>query len=144
MSAHTTNSLASDLRNISAVLHEMKVEATQFVQTRIALLKAELQEKLPTLTTAAILTAAGALLLATAYLLLTLALVALAAIIFKDSDYRWVFAFLSVGLLWSLTGGVALFSAKREFAVKGLLPRRTLEVLKGDKIWLESEAKSQL
>lgn len=143
MSAHTTNSLASDIRNISEVLHEMKDEATQFVQTRIALLKGELQEKLPTLTTAAILTAAGALLLATAYLLLTLALVALAAIVFNDSDYRWVFAFLSVGFLWSLTGGVALFSAKRKFAVKGLMPRRTVEVLKGDKIWLESE-KSQL
>ena len=144
MSAHTASSLAAEIRNISGVLHDMKDEASRFVQTRFGLLKAELQEKLPTLKIAAILAALGAVLLATAYLLLTEALVAFVAILFKDSTYSWVFAFLSVGLLWVLLGGIALFFARREFALKGIMPRRTVEVLKADKIWLETEAKSQV
>jgi len=144
MSAHPTPGVAADLRNISAVLREMKDEAAQFARTRMALLKAELEEKLPSLKSAAVFSVLAALLLGTAYLLLTGAVVAAAAILFKDSDYRWVFAFLSVGILWSLIGGIAFFLAKRKFAAKGLVPRRTVAVLKGDKIWLETEANNQI
>lgn len=144
MSAHPTPGVAADLRNISAVLREMKDEAAQFARTRMALLKAELEEKLPSLKSAAVFSVLAALLLGTAYLLLTGAVVVAAAILFKDSDYRWVFAFLSVGILWSLIGGIAFFLAKRKFAAKGLVPRRTVAVLKGDKIWLETEANNQI
>ena len=144
MSAHPTPGVAADLRNISAVLREMKDEAAQFARTRMALLKAELEEKLPSLKSAAVFAVLAALLLGTAYLLLTGAVVVAAAILFKDSDYRWVFAFLSVGILWSLIGGIAFFLAKRKFAAKGLVPRRTVAVLKGDKIWLETEANNQI
>lgn len=138
------NTEAHDARGVADVLHEMKEEAQQFVQTRFQLLKSELQEKLPNLKVASMLGVVGALLLYTSYLLLTLALVALVGVLFNGSEYRWVFAFLSVGVLWLILGGLSLFIASREFAVKGLLPKRTIAVLKGDKIWLEREAKTQL
>lgn len=133
-----------DNGGIADVLHEIRDEAQRFIQTRFLLLKSELQEKIPNLKIASLIGVVGALLVSTAYLLLTLALVAFAGVLFKDSDFRWVFAFLSVGVLWLILGGICVFIAKREFAVKGLLPRRTMAVLKGDKIWLEREAKTQL
>jgi uncharacterized membrane protein YqjE len=108
------------------------------------MLKSEMQEKLPNLKTAAILGIVGALLLITGYALLTLALVAVVVVLLKDNDYRWVIAFGGVGVLWALFGGVAAYFAKREFAVKGVVPKRTFEVLKGDKIWIEREAKNQI
>lgn len=135
-----TSGLAQEIRSLSATLREMKNEASRFVQTRIRLLKSEVQEKLPNLKIAAALGLVGALFLAMAYLLFTLALVALAAILFRDSDYRWVFALLSVGLLWCALAGVALYFAKCELSVEGMIPKRTLDVLRADKIWLEKEA----
>ena len=143
MNGNSPTGVAGELRNISATLHEMKDEALSFVHTRVLLLKSELQEKLPHLKTAAVLAVAGALLLVTTWLLLGAALVAVAALLFKDSDYRWIFAFLSVGLLYGVLGGIFLYLAKREFAARSLVPQRTIEVLKDDKIWIQEEANSQ-
>jgi uncharacterized membrane protein YqjE len=138
------NSDVRQTRGLTVVLNEVKEEAKQFIRTRVNLFKSEFQEKLPTLKTAAILLVGGGLLLGTAYFLLTLALVAAMAVVFKDSDYRWVFAFLSVGGLWILLGGIAVYFAKREFELKGIVPRRTIEILKGDKMWIEREARNQI
>lgn len=144
MNGNSPNGVAGELRNISATLHEMKDEAARFVQTRLLLFKSEMQEKLPHLKVAAVLAVAGTLLLLTTWLLFSSALVAVAAVLFKDSDYRWVFAFLSVGLLYALIGGIALYLAKREFAARSLVPERTIDILKGDKIWIQGEANSQV
>lgn len=133
------NSVEND-RSFAEILATIREELREFVQTRMSLFKLELQEKLKTLKIAAPLAAIAGLLLATAYLLLTLALVALVAALFGKSPYHWVFGFLTVGVLWFILGGVAAFFAKREFAMKELLPKRTIEVLRGDKIWIQSEA----
>jgi uncharacterized membrane protein YqjE len=142
-SSQKTNGTMEELRHLSSVLHEIKDETKDFVQTRFTLLKSELQEKLPNLKIAAVLAAVGALFAVTAYALLTLALVCLVAVAFKGSDFQWTFAFLCVGVLWLLIGGAALYMAKRELALRGLMPKRTFEVLKGDKIWLEHETRNQ-
>jgi uncharacterized membrane protein YqjE len=139
MTSHIQNG-----RNISEVLTDIKEELKEFVQTRIAMLKAELREKGKTIKTAAPLAAAAVILLGTAYLLFTLALVGLAAAFLPDNQYRWCLAFLAVGILWSIIGGIAAYLAKRELEIKGLLPKRTIEVLKGDKVWVQAEVKNQI
>lgn len=131
-------------RNISEVLTDIKTELKDFVQTRIAMFKAELQEKVKTIKTVAPLAAVAAVLLATAYLLFTLALVGLAAAFLPDNHYRWFLAFLAVAILWAILGGIAAYFAKREFEIKGLLPKRTIEVLKDDKVWVQAEVKNQI
>ena len=140
MNGNASHSTATELRNISATLHEMKDEAARFVRTRVLLLKSELQEKLPHLKVAAVLAVTGSVLLLTTWLLLSSALVAVAAILFRDSEYRWVFAFLSVGVLYAIFGGILLYLARREFAARSLVPERTIDILKGDKIWIQGEA----
>src|ERR1700758_4955921 len=128
---------------VSAALHELKEELGQFLHTRIRLLKSELNENLPSLRTASLLIVAGALLFLTAYLLFTVALVAVIAGGFRNNEFRWVFALLAVGVAWSVFGGISFLMAKRQLAKKNVLPKRTLAVLKGDKIWLKREVKSQ-
>jgi hypothetical protein len=49
-----------------------------------------------------------------------------------------------VGVVWALFGGVAAYFAKRELELKTLAPKRTIEVLKGDKVWLQREVKNQV
>ena len=55
-------------RNVASLLSEMKDELKDFIQTRVAMFKAELQEKVAALKSAAPLAIAGLLLLGTAYL----------------------------------------------------------------------------
>lgn len=131
-------------RSLAQVVADIKEELRDFLQTRIKLFKTETQQKLALLKVAAALAALALVMLATAYLLLTVGLVAVIAAIFANNPYHWVFGFFGVAILWGLVGGIAAYFAKREFALKGIVPRRTFEVLKGDKIWLQHEAKEQL
>lgn len=128
-------------KNIATLLAEMKRELQDFVQTRIAMLKVELQEKVRVMKAVAPLAVVGALLLLTAYLLFTLALVALVFVFLPDNAYRWCISFAAIAVLWTILGGIAAYLAKRELEVKGLLPKRTVEVLKEDKIWIQSEVR---
>jgi uncharacterized membrane protein YqjE len=122
----------------------MKEELREFVETRLAMLRTELREKLKMLKVAAPLAGIGILLLGTAYFLFTGALVGLVVAFFHDNPYRWCFAFLAIALLWSLLGGIAAYLANWEFDLKSLMPNKTLDVLKGDKIWIQSEVKNQI
>jgi len=128
-------------KSVAALFAEMKQELQDFVQTRVTMFKVELQEKIRVIKAAAPLAVIGAVLLLTAYLLFTLALVALVFAFLPDNAYRWCIAFAAIGVLWLILGGIAGYMAKRELEVKGLLPKRTVEVLKEDKMWIQSEVK---
>ena len=91
---------------------------------------------------AAILGGAALFVLATAWLLLNLALVGLVAVAFWGSAYAWFFGFLIVGLFWAIVGGMLGLAAQRP--LRGLAPRKTIQVLKEDKIWLQQEARSHV
>jgi len=130
-------------RGIASIVAEMKQEIKDFVETRLAMLKAEFREKVAHWKIAVPLAVVGAVLLYTAYLLITLSLVALAAV-FINTEYRWFLALLGVGVLWALLGGVALYIAKREFELNRVMPHKTIEILKGDKVWLQKEARNQI
>jgi uncharacterized membrane protein YqjE len=130
-------------RSIASIAAEMKQEFKEFIETRVAMLKAEFREKVAHWKIAALLAGVGAVLLGTAYLLITLSLVALAAV-FINTEYRWFFALLGVGVVWSILGGVALYIAKREFELNRVMPQKTIEILKGDKAWLQQEARNQI
>ncbi|HEX6822190.1 MAG TPA: phage holin family protein [Candidatus Sulfotelmatobacter sp.] len=128
-------------KSVAALFAEMKQELQDFVQTRVTMFKVELQEKVRVMKAAAPLAVIGAVLLLTAYLLFTLALVSLVFAFLPDNSYRWAIAFAAIGVLWLILGGIAAYMAKRELEVKGLLPKRTVEVLKEDKMWIQSEVK---
>ena len=143
MNQQENNHQVNNGRSVAAVLADTKEELKQFVETRIAMLKTELREKMKTLKIAAPLAAVGFVLLVTAYLLFTLALVGLVFAFLPDNAYRLCLAFLAVGVLWTILGGVAAYFAKREFELKGLMPNKTIRVLKGDKTWIQTEVNSQ-
>jgi uncharacterized membrane protein YqjE len=128
-------------KSVAALFAEMKQELQDFVQTRVTMFKVELQEKVRVVKAAAPLAVIGAVLLLTAYLLFTLALVSLVFAFLPDNAYRWCIAFAAIGVLWLILGGIAAYMAKRELEVKGLLPKRTVEVLKEDKMWIQAEVK---
>ncbi len=127
-------------KNLAAIIAELKDEIKDFVQTRVEMFKSEVRETLDAWKTAVPLAAVAVVLLVTAYLLLTITVVALVAVAFWNNPYHWFFAFLIVGVVWSIGGGILGWMALHEFQFKGLFPKKTIEVLKADKMWIQSEA----
>lgn len=130
-------------RSVADVLVEIKDELKAFVDTRYQLLRSEVSEAVKRVRSAVPLAAAAVLFFVTAYALLTIALVALVAVAFWNSPYHWFFAFLIVGLVWACTGGILSFLVYNDFRKQGLLPKQTVEILKRDKRWLETEVRGQ-
>jgi uncharacterized membrane protein YqjE len=131
-------------RTVAEVLTDLKEEVKEFVSTRVALFRTEVRDKLNMVKVAAPLAIAALLFLATAYLLLTGAVIALVASFISDNSFRWVIAFAVVGVIWGLIGGACVYMVKRELEIKGLMPKKTMEVLKGDKLWIQSEVRGQI
>ena len=132
---------ANNGRSLTAILSDMKSELQEFAQTRIALLKREMQEKTTALKAAIPLAVVGALFLSTAFLLFSLALAALIAVAFAGNPYRWFLGCLGITVLWCLCGGLVLYAMKRRLSKQSMVPRKTIEVLSGDKVWLQNEAR---
>ena len=130
-------------RRLAEILAEMRAELIEFVQTRISMLRTELSEIWKTAKVAIPLVGLATLLLGTAFLLLTGALVGLVVAAFPQSIYRWFFACIIVAFFWGVLGAAAAYFAKREFEIKSMAPRRTLEVLKADKLWIEAEVRNR-
>lgn len=131
-------------RSLAGVVNELKDEFKEFVQTRIAMLKSEMQDKVASWKTAGIMIAIAALLGLTAWLLITGALVSAIAAAFYPSRFAYFFAFIIVGVVYLLIAGVIGAFAASEIKKRGVMPQRTIRVLKQDQVWLQNEARQQV
>ncbi len=132
------------VRSIGATVNEVKEEFKQFAETRIAMLQAEMKEKIGLIKASAPMLAIGAVLGGVAFLVLTGALICLIHMAFAQSAWSWFLAFLIVGVVYAVFGGIAGFMGFQNLTKHGLTPERTIKVLKEDKIWLQNEARTQL
>jgi uncharacterized membrane protein YqjE len=131
-------------RTVGSILSDTKEELKEFLETRIAMLKAELSDKVAMLKAAAPLAAVGILFLLMAFVLFSLGLAGLIVAFLPENPYRWCIAFFAIAVLWGIVGGLCAYLAMREFQVKELMPKRTMQVLKEDKVWLQSEVRSRV
>jgi hypothetical protein len=76
--------------------------------------------------------------------LFTGALVAVLTMAFAGSPYAPFLALAIVGVIYAAFGAGALWIGFGRVGKKALIPQRTIEVLKEDKVWLENEARSHL
>ena len=128
-------------RSLGEVINEVKEELKSFINTRIRMIKAEFQESAQAAKVGLPLIALSLALFAIASLLFTAAVVVLIASAFAGNPYAWFFAFFIVGFLWAVFGAIAGYFAVNQF--RGRFPNRTIEVLKADKVWLQTEVRSQ-
>ena len=130
-------------RTLGAILADIVEELQQFVNTRVQMVKSELHETLSALNVAVPLGLLALILAVTGFLLLTAAVVVLIASVFAGSTYAWLYAFVIVGVAWLAFAGIAAFFAYNEFRAKAKFPKHTVEVLKADKVWIETEARTK-
>jgi len=129
----------SEDRGIAAVIHDLKTEFLQILNTRLQMLYTELKEKLEIWKTALPLLAGGVTLLSGGFAALTFALIALIEGALAPNPYGWAIGGAVVGFVYLILGSVGLILARKIFRSKNILPERTLKVLKQDQIWLEKE-----
>lgn len=131
-------------RSLGSQFQELKHEFTEFVNTRVQMLKAELKTKVDAIKTAAPMLVIALVLGLVGFIVLTGALVAVIAMAFNGTLGGWALALLIVGLAYCLIAGGAAMFAVKTLTSDGLAPKRTMRVLQQDQAWLASEARTQL
>jgi len=131
-------------RSLASVIAELKDEFKSFLETRLNMLSSELRDKVAAWKTAMPMIAVGALLLLTAWFLLTGALVALIYVAFWGNPYGPAIALAIVGGGYLLFGAIAAIFAYRSLSETGVVPKRTLRVLREDRLWLANEVRTQI
>lgn len=131
-------------RTMAGVITELKDEFREFVQTRYDMLRAELRDKIKAWKIAVPLVAVALVMLGTAWLVFTAALIAIIATAFYPSRFAYFFAFIIVGMAYALAGVICAAFAFRELKEQGVVPYRTVRVLREDRVWFKTEAKSQI
>lgn len=129
-------------RSLGSIIAEIKDEVKEFVATRVEMIKAELQETAEAARTAVPLIIIALGLFITGLLLLTMAAVVLVAFAFAGSALAWFYAAIIVAFVWFCVGATAAFFAYNAFRSHSRFPQRTVQVLKADKAWLQSEVRS--
>jgi uncharacterized membrane protein YqjE len=129
-------------RSLAAVLGETELEIKEFIETRLQLLRSEVVEKLRTWKySLPLLLLAGGLLLI-GWIVLTFGLVAMIRAWFLPNEYAWLWAGLIIAAIYLIAGGAVGWFAYTELLSTGLIPKRTLEVLKQDHIWVQNERRT--
>jgi len=131
-------------RSIASVAAELKDELKSFIETRLNMLISELRDKVSAWKTALPMLVIGALMLATCWLLLTGALVAAIYVAFAGNPFAAAISLIIVGVAYGLFGGIAFLFALRGVSDTGLAPKRTIRVLREDRVWLTNEVRSQV
>jgi membrane protein YdbS with pleckstrin-like domain len=126
-------------RSLGAVIAEIREEFKEFASTRVRMIKAEVSESLAAVKIAIPFSAAALFFVFSGALMLTFAAVAAVATAFAGNPWAWFLAFIIIGVLWLILGAVAAFFAYNQF--RGRFPKRTVEVLKADKLWLQTEVR---
>jgi uncharacterized membrane protein YqjE len=134
---------SSPEKSLSQMLSEFKDELKEFAATRIAMLRAEMREKLALASVALPAIAAGAILALFAVVFLGVAIVALVAMAFGGGAGAWAAAFAIVGGVSLLIAALAISYGVSKLKARNLKPERTLRVLKQDQIWLQNETRSE-
>jgi hypothetical protein len=129
-------------KSIAAVLAETKQELQEFIETRINILRSEINQKLETWKWAVPLLLLSLSILVAAWITITFGLVAAVHVWFLPSAYSWFFAGLIVGALYVVIGGSLFFFSWGELKDAGVAPVHTLEVLKEDRIWIRKETRA--
>lgn len=118
-------------RSVVTLLSHLVDEAGLLFRQEVALLKAELGEKLSRAGQGGIALAAGGMIAFSGWLvLLAAAVLGLATVL-----PAWLAA-LIVGVVVLLIGGICLVVGKRRLAARSLVPGRTLRSLREDQAWL--------
>jgi hypothetical protein len=128
-------------RPLGASIADIKEDLKVFFQTRVQLLRAETGEKLRSWKRHLILLGLAAVFLVSSWITLVFAIVALLHTWIAAGSYAWFWGALIVSLIFLVSGGVCARAGYRGIKASGLMPARTLRVLRQDQEWIQKQAR---
>lgn len=128
-----------DERGLRYLIYELKDEIFTFLHTRVELFRSEFQEAVRGWKEFLPLSLGALIFLGSGFALLTMAFVSLLTVAFWGNPYHWFFAFLIVGIFWAVIGAILGYFAYDIFRKRARFPRKSVEVLREDKIWIQTE-----
>jgi hypothetical protein len=132
------------VKTIAEVVADLKKELQEFVGTRLAMLRTEMGTKLQVIKLAVPTLVIGLVLLWTAWLAFTGFLVCIIAQAFWGNSWAFVISFIIIAILYGVIGGILALLAWKSVNESGVKPERTIRMLEQDRIWLQTEAKTQV
>ena len=134
-------------RSIAEVLHEMKAEALDFVNTRYELLAAELREKSVAWKKSVPLLAAGFVFGMGTFATFTFMLVSVICSWFRAgfpggtiAIFAWPIAALIVCVIYGCIAASFASAGIKRLREQPMVPEHTIRVLKQDQQWIQNEA----
>lgn len=129
-------------KSIGVILSETKAEFKEFFETRLQILQTEFRDKVRAWKSSLPLLVIAAAFLLMGWAALTFALIALLQAWFLPSAYSWLWAALIVTGIYMATGIALGWLGYSALQSVGVTPKRTLEVLKQDQVWIQNEART--
>lgn len=135
---------ANNGRTIAEILNEFKEELKQFGQTRFEMLRSEMNQKLSAWKGAIPALAIAVVMALGAFGAFTAALIAAIALAFEPRPWAYAASAGIVFLLYAIIAAAAGAYGYRSIKTAGMAPEKTIRVLQEDKVWLTTEARSQV
>jgi hypothetical protein len=130
------------IKSFVAIFQELRLETLDLVRTRLQILKVEISSKLEAYKRSAILFVVAIVMAVAAWLSMTGALLSVMHVLLVPNRFAWAWAALILAGAYGTLGVVASWLGLAEIAPRRLIPKRTLMVLKHDRLWIEKERKA--
>lgn len=138
------NAYPNNGRSMAEVLNEFKEELKDFATTRIQMLRSELNDKIGAWKMGAPVLIVGLVLMWLSLMLITACMVCVIALAFGGQMWAYAASFAIVFVIFLAAGAMCVAYGIRKIKAGGLAPERTMRVLNQDKVWLQTEARTQV
>jgi|ERR1043166_36287 uncharacterized membrane protein YqjE len=118
-------------------------DVMQLFDAKLSLLKVEIKEEAQNYARSGIMIAMGGVIAAIGFALLNVALALGISTLLANADLsqpaKYAIGFVSAGFLYLVVGWLIITVMKNRLAKQSLVPDRTVEELRKDKLWLKKE-----
>ncbi len=137
------SSLKSETESLPTLVGRLGDDVMQLFDTKLSLLKVELQEEANSYARGGIAIAIGSIVAAVGFALLNVAVAFAVSTLFANANLsqstKYALGFVLTGLVYVVIGGIVILTVKNRLARQGLVPNRTVDELRKDKEWLKNE-----
>ncbi len=135
------NTANADVEGLPALFGRLGDDVVKLLDTKLSLLKVELQEDAAVYARGAAMIGVGA---GVALVGLSLALVAIAFFVsyllpIDNPSLRYAVGFLITGALFLIVGGILVVVFKNRLTARNPVPNRSVDEIRKDKQWLKNE-----
>jgi uncharacterized membrane protein YqjE len=133
----------AEIENLPVLVTRLGDDVMQLFDTKISLLKVEVQEDVNAFLRSSIVIVAASMVALVGVSLVSVAIALGISTLFSDTNLtqtgRYALSFVIVGAIYLLIGTITALVMKGRLAKQSLVPNRTVEEFRKDKQWLQKE-----